>query len=395
MQLANRMKRLGTETSFEVNGLVEKLRREGKDIITFGIGDPAFDTPENVKEACIKALKENQTHYANSSGVFALRQAVAKVAGEFRGLEFDPEEVLISSGTKHIIYDVITVLVNEGDEVIYPNPGYPIYESVANFVGARSVALPLLEKKDFSFDANVLKKLVNKKTKMIILNSPQNPTGSVLSLKDLQDIAEISAKFNCWIVTDEIYSRIIYDDKVNSIISLPGMRERTIVVDGFSKSFAMTGWRVGYGIMPKELTVHLAKLENNTNACVNTFAQHGAIEAILGDQSEVNKTISGYRKRRDLMVKLLNDIKGFSCKSPKGAFYAFPNVTQACKNLGLKGARELQSYILENAGVAVLARTYFGPKNEGETEEYIRLSYVASMETIEKGLARIKKVIEK
>ena len=275
MQLANRMSRLGTETAFEMSALVGKLRREGKDIITFGIGEPDFDTPKNIKDACIKALNENQTHYTTSNGILPLRQAIAKAAGEFRKMEFDPEEVIVSSGAKHILYDVVTVLVNEGDEVIYPNPGYPIYESVANFVGAKSVALPLWENKDFSFDVNDLRKIVNKKTKMIILNSPQNPTGSVLSLKDLEDIAELARKYNCWIMTDEIYSRILYDGKFISIASLPGMKERTIIVDGFSKTFAMTGWRLGYGIMPKELAVYISKLENNTNSCVNTFAQYG------------------------------------------------------------------------------------------------------------------------
>jgi len=389
------MKRLGTETAFEMNAVVEKLRREGKDIITFGIGDPDFDTPKNIKNACIKALNENKTHYAVSNGILPLRQAIAKAAGEFRKMEFSPDEIVVSTGVKHVLYDLITVLVDEGDEVIYPNPGYPIYESVANFVGAKSVALPLWENRDFSFDANVLKKLVNKKTKMILLNSPHNPTGSVLTVKDLKDIAEISGKFNCWVVMDEIYSRILYENEFTSIISLPGMKERTIIVDGFSKTFAMTGWRLGYGIMPKELTVPITKLENNTNACVNTFAQYGAIEAISGDQSEVHKMAEEYRKRRDLMVKLLNDIKGITCKSPKGSFYAFPNVTGACRKLGLKNARELQDYILYNAGVAVLARTYFGPKNKGETEEYIRLAYVSSIKAIEEGLARIKKVIEK
>ncbi|MEI6845455.1 MAG: pyridoxal phosphate-dependent aminotransferase [Candidatus Firestonebacteria bacterium] len=394
MELANRMARLGTETAFEMNALVGKLRREGKDIITFGIGEPDFDTPKNIKDACIKALNDNQTHYTTSNGILPLRHAIAKVAGGFRVLEIDPDEVIVSSGAKHIIYDLITALVNAGDEVIYPNPGYPIYESIANFVGAKSVALPLWESRNFSFDASVLKKLVNKKTKMIILNSPHNPTGGVLSVKDLQDIAEITKDFNCWIMMDEIYSRMIYDEKFTSLASLPGMKERTLIVDGFSKTFAMTGWRLGYGIMPKELAVYVAKLENNTNSCISTFSQYGAIEAMLGDQSPMDKMTVEYKKRRDLIVKLLNDIKGFSCKSPKGAFYAFPNVTQACKNLGLKDARELQNYILDKAGVAVLARTYFGPKNEGENDEYVRLSYVTSTDTIEKGLARIKKVIE-
>ncbi|MFH1075139.1 MAG: pyridoxal phosphate-dependent aminotransferase [Candidatus Firestonebacteria bacterium] len=394
MQLAKRMGRLGTETAFEVAALVGKLRLQGKDIITFGLGEPDFDTPMNIKQACIKALNENQTHYTTSNGILSLRQAIAKTAGEFRGMEYDADEVVVSPGAKPILFNAIMALVDEGDEVIYPNPGYPIYESVANFVGAKSIALPLWEKNNFSFDVKVLKKLVNKKTKMIVLNSPQNPTGGVLSLKDLEEIAKLAREFNIWILTDEVYGRILYDDKFVSIASLPGMKERTIVVDGFSKTYAMTGWRLGYGLMPKELAPYIAKLETNANSCTNAFVQHAGLEALLGKQDEAANMVVEFKKRRDLIVKLLNEIKGFKCQMPKGAFYAFPNVTEACKNLGLKTAKDLQGFLLEKAGIAVLARTYFGPKNEGEIDEYIRLSYVSSLDNINKGVERMKKAIE-
>ena len=394
MKLAERMGRLGTETAFEVAALVGKLRLQGKDIITFGLGEPNFDTPMNIKEACIKALNANQTHYTTSNGILPLRQAIAKASGEFRGMEYDADEVVVAPGAKPILFNAILALVDEGDEVIYPNPGYPIYESMANFVGAKSIALPLWEKNGFSFDVAVLKKLVNKKTKMLVLNSPQNPTGGVLSKKDLEEIAKLAKEFNFWVLTDEVYGKILYDDKFVSIASLPGMKERTIVVDGFSKTYAMTGWRLGYGLMPKELAPYIAKLETNANSCTNAFVQHAGIEAITGSQVEAEKMVVEFRKRRDLIVKLLNEIKGFKCQMPKGAFYAFPNVTEACKNLGLKDSKALQAFLLDKAGIAVLSRTYFGPKNEGETDEYIRLSYVSSEEDINKGVARMKKAIE-
>jgi len=395
VQLAKRMSRLGTENAYEVAAQVAKLRLTGKDIITFGLGEPDFDTPENIKAACIKALNENQTHYAASAGLLSLRKAVAKEAGKLRGMDIDPDEVVVGPGVKPIIFGSIMALVDEGDEVIYPNPGYPTYESVSNFVGAKTISLPLWEKKGFAFEAETLKKMVTKKTKMIFINSPQNPTGGVLSKKDLEEIATLARKFNFWVVADEIYGRILYDDEFISIASLPGMKERTIIVDGFSKIYSMTGWRLGYGIMPGELAAQMVKLQINANSCTNTFVQIAGVEAISGDQSEPEKMVAEFRKRRDLMVKLLNEIKGFSCHIPKGAFYAFPNVTEACKALGLKSAIELQAYILDKADVAVVARTYFGPKNEGETDEYIRLSYATSQENIKEGLARIKKVIEK
>ena len=392
---AKRMSRLGTENSFVVLAQVKKLMAQGRDIISFGIGEPDFDTPDNIKEAGIKAIKEGQTKYCPSSGIIQFREVVAREAGKIRGIDIDPEEVVAAPGAKHILFDAVMALVDEGDEVIYPNPGYPIYESVANFVGAKSIALPLWESKGFSFDIADLKKIVNKKTKMIIINSPQNPTGGVLSYDDLKAIAELAIKNDCWVLSDEIYGRIIYGEKFHSIASIPGMKERTIIVDGHSKTYAMTGWRLGYGIMPKELAVAVARLETNSTSCTSTFVQYGGIEALAGSQKAVDNMIAEYEKRSRLIVDLLNDVKGFSCIRPKGAFYVFPNVTQVCKNLGFKDARDLQAHLLEKADVAVLARTFFGPKNPGETDEYVRLSYVTSTEKIKEGMKRIKNLIEK
>ncbi|MEI7903857.1 MAG: pyridoxal phosphate-dependent aminotransferase [Candidatus Firestonebacteria bacterium] len=392
---AKRMSRLGTENAFVVLAQVKKLLAQGKDIISFGLGEPDFDTPLNIKEAAIKAIKEGQTKYGPSAGILPLREAIARQAGKLRGIEIDPDEVVVTPGAKPIIFDAVMALVDEGDEVVYPNPGYPIYESVANFVGAKSVALPLWESKGFSFDIADLKKLVNKKTKMIFINSPQNPTGGVLSYNDLKAIAELAIQNDCWVVSDEVYGKIIYGEKFHSIASIPGMKQRTIIVDGFSKTYAMTGWRLGYGIMPKELAGFIAKIETNADSCTNTFVQYGGVEAILGPQAESDKMVAEFEKRSILIVDLLNDIKGFSCIRPKGAFYVFPNVTQACKNLGFKDARDLQAYLLEKAEVAVLARTFFGPKNLGEVDEYVRLSYVTSTEKIKEGLQRMKNLIEK
>ena len=394
LQYADRMKRLGTETAFEVLAIVNGLKAQGKDIISFGLGEPDFDTPEHIKEACIKAIKENKTRYTASAGILQLRQAIAKYAGEMRGIEIDPDEIVVTPGAKPIIFDAMLALVNEGDEVIYPNPGYPIYESIANFVGAKSIPLPLWEEKGFSFDINTLKSLVNKKTKVIVLNSPQNPTGGIIKKEDLAVIAELGKKFDFWVISDEVYGKIIYDEKFESIASFKHMRERTVVVDGFSKTYAMTGWRLGYGIMNKELAKYIAKIETNADSCTNAFVQAAGVEAMTGTQAPSEKMVAEFKRRSVIIVDLLNQIKGVSCIRPKGAFYVFANVTKACQNLGLKSARELQEHLLYKHDVVVLARTFFGPKNEGEKDEFIRLSYVTSEEKIKESIARIKKGIE-
>ncbi|MGI6092883.1 MAG: pyridoxal phosphate-dependent aminotransferase [Veillonellaceae bacterium] len=394
MNIAERLSRLGTENAFEVLAEVNKLQADGRDILSFAIGEPDFDTPQNIKTACIKAIEQNYTHYGPSAGILPLREAIAHYVGKTRGIPVSPNEIVVTPGGKPIIYYTIHALVNPGDEVIYPNPGFPIYESVINFVGGVPVPAPLLEEKDFTFDTKHLQTLITPKTKLIILNSPQNPTGGMLSDDDLKEIAKLAVKHNLWVLSDEIYSRIIYSGKFISISALPGMKERTIILDGFSKTYAMTGWRLGYGVMNAELAAQIARLETNCESCTNTFIQYAGIEALTGPQDFVDAMVAEFKARRDLIVAGLNSIKGVTCKNPNGAFYVFPNVTEACSNLGFTNSKELQKHILYNGDVAVLPRTAFGARNKGETGEYLRLSYATSRENIIKGLERIAKVIE-
>ena len=394
MRLAERMGRLGTETAFEVLARVKKLEAEGREIVSFAIGEPDFDTPAHIKQAGIRAIENNETHYGPSAGLMPLREAVAEYIGKTRGLSVDPEEVVITPGAKPIIFFTIMALVDPGDEVLYPNPGFPIYESVINFAGGKAVPLPLLEEKDFSFDIDYLRSKVSDKTKLLIVNSPQNPTGGVLSKGDLEAIAELALRHDFMVLSDEIYSRIIFDGDFYSISQIPGMKERTIILDGFSKTYAMTGWRLGYGVMRKDLAEHIARLETNSESCTATFTQLAGVEALTGPQEPSEAMTAEFKKRRDIIVKGLNDIEGVSCRLPGGAFYVFPNVTKACRKLGLKDSNELADKLLYEGNVAVLGRTCFGRRNDEETEEYIRLSYATSTENILEGLARIKKVIE-
>jgi aspartate aminotransferase len=394
MKLAQRMEKLGTENAFVVLDEVNKLVKQGKDIMSFCIGEPDFDTPSNIKKAAIKAIEDGYTHYSPSAGIPELRKIVADYISKTRRINTSPDEVVIAPGGKPIIYYAIHALIENGDEVIYPNPGYPIYESIINFVGATPIPAPLLEEKNFSFDIDHIKRLVNSRTKMIILNSPQNPTGGIISDEELKSIAEIAVKNDLWILSDEIYSRIIYDGKFCSIASIDGLKERTIIVDGFSKTYAMTGWRIGYGVMRKELAEKIAQLITNCESCTATFTQMAAKEAYLGSQKDTEEMVEEFKARRDLMVDGLNDIAGIKCFRPHGSFYVFPNVTKACKELGFSDSKEFQKYLLYNANVAVLPRTSFGIKNEGEDQEYIRLSYATSKENIINGLKRIKKAVE-
>jgi len=394
MQIAKRIGRLGTEGGFEVLVQVNRLKAEGRDIISFALGEPDFDTPQNIKDAAIKAIRDGYTHYSPSAGILPLRESIARYVSKTRGIKVHPDEVVVTPGAKPIFFDSILSCINEGDEVIYPNPGYPIYESVINFVGGKSVPLPLLEEKNFSFDIEDLQRRITPRTKMIILNSPHNPTGSILSYDDLKAIAKIAIQNDLWVLSDEIYSRIIYDREFQSIISIPGMKERTILLDGFSKTYAMTGWRLGFGVMKKELAAHIARIETNADACTATFTQYAGIEALEGSQDGTLAMVKEFQKRRDIIHQGLNDIKGIKCLKPHGAFYIYPNVTEVCQNLGLSDSTELQQYLLHKADVAVLARSCFGPRNEGEKEEYIRLSYATSRENILEGLRRIKKAVE-
>ena len=395
MQIAQRMSLLGTETAFEVLAEVNKLKASGKDVISFAIGEPDFDTPSNIIAAGVKALQEGYTHYGPSNGLLPFRESIVRYITRTRGIEVNPEEVVVVPGAKPIIFYGILACINEGDEVIYPNPGFPIYESVINFVGAKPIPLPLLEEKDFRFDVNELKGKITNHTKMIILNSPQNPTGGVLTEGDLKEIAALAIENDIWVFSDEIYCNMVYDGEFKSIASLPGMKERTILLDGFSKTYAMTGWRLGFGVMNTELASHFTRLVTNSVSCTATFTQMAGLEGLEGPQEESREMIEEFKARRDIIVNALNGIEGISCRKPGGAFYVFPNVTEVCKRLKLKDSKEFQQYLLYEAGVAVLARTCFGSRNQEEDQEYIRLSYAASRENIIEGVKRMKKAVEK
>jgi aspartate aminotransferase len=394
MRLAQRVDRLGTETAFEVLATVKQLEAEGRQIISFAIGEPDFETPQNIKDAGCRAIQDNETHYGPSAGIMPLRETISEYIARTRGIRVTPENVVVTPGAKPIIFHGILACVDAGDEVIYPNPGFPIYESMIRFVGAKPVPLPLVEEKNFSFDVDQLRSLVTEKTKMIIINSPQNPTGGVLSKSDLEAVAELAIANDLWVISDEIYSRILFDGDFFSITAIPGMQERTIIIDGFSKTYAMTGWRLGYGVMNPKLAQALARLETNSESCTASFTQWAGIEALTGPQEAADAMAQEFRRRRDLIVAGLNQIEGITCFNPGGAFYVYPNVTGACRKLGLADSRALQEYLLYEAGVAVLARTCFGQRNQGEDQEYVRFSYATSPEQIKEGLARIKKAIE-
>ena len=393
---AKRMSRLGTETAFSVLAQVKKLQAEGKNIVSFCIGEPDFDTPKNIREAGKKAIDEGFTHYGPSSGLPDVRQTYAEYMNRTRkNVNYDADEIVITPGGKPIMFYALLTLADEGDEVIYPNPGFPIYESMIDFVGAKAVPLPLLEEKEFVFDVSELERLITPRTKMLILNSPQNPCGGVIQKDDLEKVAKLAVEHDLWVLSDEIYSRILYNEEFESITQFPGMKERTIILDGHSKTYAMTGWRLGYGAMNKELAAAIGQLMTNSSSCTATFTQIAGAEAYNGPQDDTKEMVTRFQARRDLIVNGLNDIKGVKCLSPRGAFYVFPNVSEACKNLGFKDSVELQEYLLNEAGVAVLARTCFGARNKGESEEYIRLSYATSEDNINEGLKRIKAALEK
>ncbi len=395
LKRAERMSRLGTETAFEVLAEVNRLVRQGRDIVSFCVGEPDFDTPANVKSAGIKAIEDNYTHYGPSAGLDVLRETIADYMAKTRGVAYSPDEIVVTPGAKPIIFHGILATIDPGDEVLYPNPGFPIYESVINFVGARPVPIPLLEEKGFSLDVEDVRRRIGPRTKMIIINSPQNPTGGMLSRQDLEAIAEMAMENDLWVMADEVYSRIVYDGEFHSIASIPGMKERTIVIDGFSKTYAMTGWRMGWGAMNEALARDVARLETNCESCTASFTQMAGVEALTGPQDATESMVREFAARRDILVRGLNAIEGVTCVRPKGAFYAFPNVTSACERLSMKSAKELQEYLLYDAGVAVLARTSFGRKNEGEDQEYIRLSYATSRENIVEGLRRMKAALER
>jgi len=380
------MSKLGTETAFEVLAKAKELEREKKiEVIHLEIGEPDFDTPKNIIDSAIKAINQGYTHYTPSAGLAEVREVIAQVVSKTRNIKVKAENVVITPGGKPVIFLPILALIEEGDEVIYPNPGYPIYESVIDFVGAKSVPIQLREENDFRLDTEELKSLVTDKTKMIVINSPQNPTGGMLTEKDFETIAKICISKDIYVLADEIYSRIIYEGEHHSIASVPGMRDRTIILDGLSKTFAMTGWRLGYGVMNKDLAPHIAKLVTNSASCTASFTQMAVIEALTGPQDDVEKMVAEFRRRREVIINGLNSIPRISCKTPKGAFYAFPNV----KEIGWE-SKKLADYLLEEAGVAVLSGTAFGQYGQG----YLRISYANSVENIQKGLDRIKEAVK-
>jgi len=381
LRLAERMSRLGTETAFEVLNKARALERQGKQIIHLEIGEPDFDTPANVVEAAVHALHKGWTHYGPSAGLPELRQAIAEEVSRTRGVQVKSDEVVVVPGGKPIIFFTILALCDAGDEVIYPNPGFPIYESMINYVGARPVPIRLQEQKDFSFDVNELAALITDRTKLIIINSPHNPTGGVLTRQDIRDIAKVIGDRNILVLSDEIYSRLIFEGEHYSIMSVPGFKDRTILLDGFSKTYAMTGWRMGYGVMRPDLAAHITRLMTNSNSCTASFTQVAGIEALKGDQSSVEKMRLEFMRRRDSFVAGLNRIKGFSCRMPKGAFYVFPNITGS----GWK-SKKLADALLEDAGVACLSGTAFGDFGEG----YLRFSVANSLENLNKAQQRIE-----
>jgi aspartate/methionine/tyrosine aminotransferase len=386
LRLASRMSRLGTETAFEVLNRARALEKQGKDIIHLEIGEPDFDTPANVVQAGVDALHKGWTHYGPAAGLPDLRQTIAEYVSRTRNIPVASDEVVVVPGGKPIIFFTILALVDEGDEVIYPNPGFPIYESMISYVGGRAIPIPLREERDFSVDVKELASLITDRTRLIILNSPHNPTGGVLAKKDVLAIADAIGDRNIMILSDEIYSRLIFEGEDFSIASVPGFKERTIILDGFSKTYAMTGWRMGYGVMRPDLATHVARLMTNSNSCTASFTQVAGIEALRGDQSSVDKMNAEFKHRRDVFVAGLNMIKGFSCLVPKGAFYAFPNI----KNTGWP-SKKLADALLEQAGVACLSGTAFGEYGEG----YLRFSVANSLENLNTALARIEEWVGK
>lgn len=392
--ISYRSTNLGTENAFIVLAEVNKLVSEGKKITSFCIGQPDFDTPENIKEAAIKAIKDGKTGYTAAPGIPEVRGAIAKYFTKTRHVKVDPDDVVMGNGAKPFINYTVLAVTDHGknQEVIYPNPGYPIYESVAIANGAKAVPLPLVERKNFSFDIEDLKKLANKKTQLLIINTPHNPTGGVLSEDDLKAIRDLAIDNDFWVYADEIYSQLVYDGEFKSIASLPDMYERTIISDGLSKTYAMTGWRVGY-VANKKLAPIFSQWMINTDSCPVHFNQYATIEALQGSQDKAKEMYKRFKERRDLIVKLLNDIDGIKCLTPGGAFYVYPNVTEACKNLGLKTAEDLRKKLL-GEGVAVLADIHFGNKDPNEKNEYLRLSYATSKENIKEGIEIMKKKIE-
>jgi aspartate/methionine/tyrosine aminotransferase len=386
LRLAQRMSRLGTETAFEVLAKARALEATGRDIVHLEIGEPDFDTPANIVEAAVVALHHGFTHYGPSAGLPDLRKAIADEVAASRHTSVSPDEVVVVPGGKPIIFFTLMALVQEGDEVIYPNPGFPIYESMIQFLGAKAVPIQLHEEREFRLDTKELKSLITERTKLIILNSPQNPTGGVMTKQDIEEMAAILADRDIMVLSDEIYSRLIFEGEHHSLFSYDDLRDRVILLDGFSKTYAMTGWRMGYGVMRVDLAQQIARLMTNSNSCTASFTQKAGIEAICGPQESVTVMNDEFKKRRDYFAERINRIKGFRCLVPKGAFYMFPNITAT----GWR-SKPLADALLNDAGVAALSGTSFGAYGEG----YLRFSIANSLENIRKALDRVEEWAEK
>ena len=386
MRLAKSFARLGTETAFEVLARARALEAQGRKIVHLEIGEPDFDTPANIRDAAKTALDRGYTHYGPSHGLPEARKAVAEYVARARGVPVAPEETIIVPGGKPIIFFTVLALVDPGDEVLYPNPGFPIYESMINYVGGKAVPLPIREENDWDFDPAEFERLLTPKTRLVSLNSPANPTGGVMSPATMDRVARAlrDKAPDAILLSDEIYSRIVYEGQHHSLLSLPGMKERTVLLDGFSKTWAMTGWRLGYGVGPKWLIDAMAKLATNDHSCTASFAQLAAIEALNGPQDSVKAMVAEFRRRRDVIVAGLNSLPGVTCRSPRAAFYVFPSV----KGVGLK-SKALSDALLDQAGVACLPGTSFGALGEG----YLRFSYANSVENIEAALASMRQAL--
>ncbi|MCC7548250.1 MAG: pyridoxal phosphate-dependent aminotransferase [Burkholderiales bacterium] len=392
--VSRRARELGTENAFVVLADVNRLIREGRDILSFCIGQPDFHTPVNIQDAAVKAIREGRHGYTPSAGIVELREAVVRDIARTRGIEIDAGDVVVGAGAKPFIgYTVLSVTdYGAGDEVIYPNPGFPIYESQIRANGAVPVPIHLRESRAFNFDPQELADRITPRTKLLILNSPHNPTGGIISRKELEAIAEVLRRHEqVWVYADEIYGRLVYDGQFTSIASLPGMLERTIISDGCSKTWAMTGWRLGF-VANRKLAPYFTTWITNTESCASQISQWAAVEALDGPQDDARRMRDIFCERRNLIVGLLNEVPGVTCQSPGGAFYVWPNVTDACTMIGVKDSEEFRARLLNEAGVAVLADIHFGPRvpNEGQ---HVRFSYAASNEAIRAGIERMASFI--
>jgi len=385
MQLSDGSSRIYGEAAFEILAKAQELEKQGEKILHFEIGEPDMDTPANIVKAGIKAIKEKKTHYAPSIGIVELRNAVQNEVEKTRGYRPDLEQIVITPGLKPGIFFSMLSILNPGDEVIYQDPSYPTYGSVTAYLGAKGVLIPLLEENDFRINPDDIKKKISNKTKLIVINSPQNPTGSVITKNEISEIAEIAEKFNIFIISDEIYSKMTYGTTHYTPTLRDEAKERTVLLDGFSKYYAMTGWRLGYMITPVKMAMRLQNFLVSAISCTASFTQWAGIEALIGDQAFIKKMMNRFIMKRDRIVKGLNSISGFSCLSPKGAFYVFPNI----KNTKMT-SEKCANYLLNKAGVAVLPGTAFGPGGEG----YLRFSYATTVENIEEAIERIKKLFE-